>query len=138
MSMGLISRIVHRFRASPAAARVPPSDLPGEVRQCRWGYLPIGPYTIIDVDPIAEVVLGLARTDKLNVACQQFAQRLKVQPVANTHAVIDGRDVVILGADPDPDLLYSGCAAAWLLMDRYLEPVDAALYETIAHEAAPI
>lgn len=132
MIVGLFSRVINRWR--PAA----PIELPDAALPCRWGYVPLKPFIVLDIDPYAEAVLGASRTDKLTVACQQFAERLKVQPVANTHGVLDARGVVILGADPDPDTPYSGCAAAWLLMDRYLEPVDAAIYESMAREAAPV
>jgi hypothetical protein len=130
--VGIISTVLKRFRP------IAPIDLPEQVMPCRWGYVPLKPYLVVDCDPHAEAILGLARTPSLNEACKQFAQRLKVQPVANTHGVVDARDVLVLGASPVEGQLYSGCAAAWLLMDRYLEPVDAAIYETIAHEGAPV
>ena len=121
--MGLLSRALGRWRT-------PPIELPAETFDAPWEWVPFKPYLIVDVEWHTQKIVGLSSTSSLNKACAEFGKRLGPHPIVDLHAVVDAKARVILGAQPVKGQEYGGCAAAWFLMDRHINPVDAAIYES--------
>jgi hypothetical protein len=108
-----------------------PINLPERVFEPPWEYPPRKPYLIIDIEAHTGRIIGPASTDWLN-------KRAASSPTAdgasgrNLHAVVDAKARVVLGAPPPPGESTVVVPQHGPLMDRYLDSIDAAIFETPA------